>query len=122
MLEDFRLKTFETVAQCGSFTKAASLLEVSQPAVSQNIAELERMLGEPLFERLRGSVKLTEKGAEFRRYVQQILHWYKAAEDVFLGGGHNVTPPVQVRVDDFTSLEIASSQGDVHIKILKTPI
>ena len=53
MLEDFRLKVFMTVAQAGSFTKAASVLGISQPAVSQNVAELERLSGRKLFERLR---------------------------------------------------------------------
>ena len=42
MLEDFRLKVFLTVESEGSFTKAARNLGISQPAVSQNIAELER--------------------------------------------------------------------------------
>ena len=45
MLEDFRLKVFATVAAEGSFTKAAAVLGVSQPAVSQNIAELEKLSG-----------------------------------------------------------------------------
>ena len=45
MLQDFRLKVFMAVAEYGSFTKAAESLGVSQPAVSQNIAELERNLG-----------------------------------------------------------------------------
>ncbi len=120
MLEDFRLKVFETVAQCGSFTKAAGRLKVSQPAVSQNISELEKVLGGALFERGRGFVTLTPKGEQFRVYVRQILHWYKAAEDVFVDGGKNVSAPVRVQVDDFTGLEIASSQGDVHIRIIKS--
>ena len=60
MLEDFRLKVFMAVASEGSFTKAASVLGVSQPAVSQNVADLERMTGVKLFERLRGEVNLTK--------------------------------------------------------------
>ena len=41
MLDDFRLRVFMMVAAEGSFTRAAQHLGVSQPAVSQNIAELE---------------------------------------------------------------------------------
>ena len=41
MLEDFKIKVFVTVASTGSFTKAGELLGISQPAVSQNVAELE---------------------------------------------------------------------------------
>ena len=39
VLEDFRLRIFMAVAEKGSFTLAAKALGVSQPAVSQNIAE-----------------------------------------------------------------------------------
>jgi len=42
MLEDFRLKVFMAVAENRSFTKAAAVLRITQPAVSQNIADLKR--------------------------------------------------------------------------------
>ena len=42
-MEDFRLKVFKAVVQEGSFTKAAKALGITQPAVSQNIAELEKV-------------------------------------------------------------------------------
>ena len=45
MFEDFRLKVFLAVAKEGSFTNAAKSLGVSQPAVSQNIAEIEKGIG-----------------------------------------------------------------------------
>ena len=56
MLEDFRLRVFMAVAEEGSFTKAAASLGVTQPAVSQNIADLEKVTGQKLFERMRGEV------------------------------------------------------------------
>lgn len=116
MLEDTRLKIFESVAANGSFTKAAKTLGLTQPAVSQRIAELENLLGEPLFIRSHGSVTLTPKGEAFREYVSQILYWYKAAEDVFLGNGANTSAPATVRLDPYTTLEIYSSNGDLHIR------
>lgn len=119
MLEDTRLKIFETVAAMGSFTKAAKALGLTQPAISQRIAELEGMLGDALFIRAHGSVSLTPKGEEFRTYVQQILYWYKAAEDVFLKGGQNTSAPATVDLDPYTALEIFSSQGDIHIRMKK---
>ena len=73
MLEDFRLQVFMTVAQERSFTKAAAALGVSQPAVSQNVAELEKLSGVKLFERLRGEVALTGEGDVFRRYAEKML-------------------------------------------------
>lgn len=83
MFEDFRLKTFIAVAEEGSFTKAARRLGVSQPAVSQNIAELEKVTDSILLDRARGSVTLTPKGKLFKEYAEQILHWYKETEDIF---------------------------------------
>ena len=83
MLEDFRLKVFVTVAAEGSFTKAAAVLGVSQPAVSQNIAELEKLSGVKLFERLRGEVVLTPQGKVFMEYVQKIMAATSSAAGTF---------------------------------------
>lgn len=83
MLEDFRLKVFMTVAQEGSFTKAAARLAISQPAVSQHISELERTTGVKLFERLRGEVILTEHGRLFQIHAKRILDAYLSASALF---------------------------------------
>ena len=73
MLEDFRLKVFMAVAQYGSFTKAADSLGISQPAVSQHVAELEKGLGTRLFQRMRGETVLTSEGKVFASYASGIL-------------------------------------------------
>lgn len=83
MFEDFRLKVFMTLAEKGSFTMAAKALGVSQPAVSQNIAELEKSTGAELFTRTRGSVTLTPAGNVFMEYARRILYWYSSAEKMF---------------------------------------
>ena len=83
MLEDFRLKTFMKVAELGNFTKAAKELNVSQPAVSQNITTLEKLLGTKLFNRMRGEVTLTSKGVAFMKYAEKIMYWYSAADEMF---------------------------------------
>ncbi|MFR1983498.1 MAG: LysR family transcriptional regulator [Christensenellaceae bacterium] len=44
-------RVFYTVAKCGSLTKAAEELYISQPAVSQSIKQLENQLGISLFNR-----------------------------------------------------------------------
>lgn len=120
MFEDFRLRVFITVSQEGSFTLAARKLHVSQPAVSQNIAELEKTLGTVLFERLRGEVRLTDAGSLFMGYAEQILHWYGAAADAFSSSddaGKNLTESVKLPLDDLSEAEIWSHGGDLHIKI-----
>lgn len=83
MLEDFRLKIFEAVAREGSFTKAAVSLGITQPAVSQNIAELEKVTGVRLFDRLRGEVVLTGQGIIFREYASRILKDYASISVMF---------------------------------------
>lgn len=42
------LMVFETAARCGSFTRAATELNVQQPAISATIRQLEERLGTPL--------------------------------------------------------------------------
>lgn len=83
MFEDFRLNVFLAVAQEGSFTKAASTLGVSQPAVSQNVADLEKMLGVKLFDRQRGEVVLTQQGEVFMKYARNIIDSCVKAESMF---------------------------------------
>ncbi len=57
-------RVFYTVARCGSLTKAAEELYISQPAVSQAIKQLETQLGTPLFNRMRKGMELTAQGGE----------------------------------------------------------
>ena len=52
------LRTFVTVHRAGSFTRAAALLGLSQPAVTSQIRTLERQLGRPLFLRQARGVAL----------------------------------------------------------------
>jgi LysR family hydrogen peroxide-inducible transcriptional activator len=61
------------MAELGNVTRAAEACFVSQPSLSQQIAKLERELGQPLFERLGRGVRLTEAGRLFKRYSDQIL-------------------------------------------------
>lgn len=53
---------FLAVAEHGSFTRAASALHVSQPALSQQIRQLEESLGVPLFDRSGRTIRLTDAG------------------------------------------------------------
>ena len=108
MLEDFRLEIFEAVVKTGSFTKAALLLDISQPAVSQNIAELERITGHALFERSYGKVSLTPEGLVFKSYADKILMWYRATSETFRSEG-NFPHEVTIGVDGELAAWYASS-------------
>lgn len=98
MLEDFKLKVFMAIAETGSFTKAAKVLGVSQPAISQNISALEKELGATLICRARGEAYLSEEGCTFKEYVSHILYWYSAAKDMF-GEEGKMTAGKPVRIN-----------------------
>lgn len=74
------LAVFHAVAQCGSISAAASKLFVSQPAVSRELAELERRLGLTLFDRLPRGVRLTEAGVLLFDYARRIFALEQAAQ------------------------------------------
>jgi DNA-binding transcriptional LysR family regulator len=68
------LEALLAVSQVGSMAKAANLLAVSQPAVSKAIADLERLLGVPMFDR-------TAKGVEPTNYGRALIKWANAVFD-----------------------------------------
>lgn len=81
MIDRFRLKVFATLAECGSFSAAARALGISQPAVSQNIAELEKYAGAKLISRSRSGVSLTWKGSQFLVKANGVLAAYRSLEE-----------------------------------------
>lgn len=83
MLEDFKLKVFLSVAEHHSFTKAAEELRCTQPAVSQNIAELEKMLNRRLFLRQKGETVLTQEGEVFKTYADRMMNTCEEIENMF---------------------------------------
>jgi LysR family transcriptional regulator, low CO2-responsive transcriptional regulator len=73
------LATFVRAAERGSFTATASELGVSQAAVSQRIAALEKELRVSLFDRRAGRIALTEAGQRLHAYARQILGLHEQA-------------------------------------------
>jgi len=67
------LRVFEAAARTESFARAAELLNISAPAISQQIRALEGYLGKPLFARGPQKVALTDAGRAFLPVVQQAL-------------------------------------------------
>src|SRR5688500_7354435 len=68
-----QLRYFTKVAELGNFTRAAEACFVSQPSLSQQIIKLEQELGQPLFERLGRTVRLTEAGKILKPRADQVL-------------------------------------------------
>lgn len=69
---DYRLKVFYTVARRLSFTKAANELNISQPAVTKHIKELENQLHTKLFERNGATIRLTASGGILFSYADKM--------------------------------------------------
>lgn len=67
------LRYFWTVAREGSLAKAAARLNVSQPSISEQIRELEEMLGEKLFRREGRVNKLTDTGRIVFGFAEEIF-------------------------------------------------
>jgi DNA-binding transcriptional LysR family regulator len=70
-MENFRLRVFREVAAQMSFRKAAEVLRLSQPAVSQQIHALEEETGARLFDRQGNQIVLTEAGGVLLGYARQ---------------------------------------------------
>lgn len=68
------------VADNGNFTKAASVLNISQPALSQRIIDLEAQLGVQLFDRSGRTVKPTDEGRTYIEHVRRALRELHAGE------------------------------------------
>src|SRR3954465_12980530 len=63
VIDPRRVLPFREVARLGSFSRAADALALTQPAVSQQVAALERQLGTRLLDRGPGGLTLTGAGA-----------------------------------------------------------
>jgi DNA-binding transcriptional LysR family regulator len=70
----FQLETFLAVAEERSFSRAATRLHRTQPAVSQAVAKLEGELGEVLLERSSRDGTLTDAGEVLREYAMKMLN------------------------------------------------
>lgn len=67
------LRAFVAIASSGNFGVAAKEVHVGQPALSQAIANLERLVGVPLLERTTRAVKLTAAGHDFLEDARRVL-------------------------------------------------
>jgi DNA-binding transcriptional LysR family regulator len=67
------LQAFVTVARLNSFTRAARLLHLSQPALTKHVRQLEETLGVRLFDRNTRTVALTRMGADLNPVIGQLL-------------------------------------------------
>lgn len=77
-----KYKVFYAVAECNSFSKAAMLLHISQPAISYAVKELESQLNTKLFIRDNRTIKLTDDGEKLVYYLKRAFNDINIAEKV----------------------------------------
>src|SRR5919109_1557189 len=80
MLDVRRLKILREVAERGSFSAAADALHLTQSAVSQQIATLERETGTKLLDRNHGHVRLTDPGKSLVAHTEAVIARLEEAE------------------------------------------
>ena len=71
------------VASTGSINKAAKLLGISQPTLTDSLKKLERELGITIFERHPSGVHLTQEGTEFLDYARDIIRRTNQVEGLY---------------------------------------
>lgn len=113
------LRTFLAIYRTGSITGAATQRSLSQPAVSHQLAALERSVGEPLFVRGRRGVEPTARAHELYAVVAEPL---SVLEPVVRGleAGHLERPRASVRVGasaEFFSSEILPRLTDLGVRV-----
>ncbi len=94
-------RVFYTVAKCGSLTKAAEELYISQPAVSQSIKQLENQLGMSLFNRTHRGMELSAQGGQqIFRSVEEALMLLDDAENVLMELKNTATGTIRIGASD----------------------
>ena len=73
-MQDFRVETFLTVCRTMNYTRAAEALSITQPAVSQHIAHLERAYGASLFTYRNKKLALTPEGQLLQGALATMAH------------------------------------------------
>ena len=76
-MDEFRLRVFVTAARTLSFSKCAAALNITQPAVSRHIGEIEARYGMPLFTRGTSGVALTKAGGLLLSHAEGLLSAYQ---------------------------------------------
>jgi DNA-binding transcriptional LysR family regulator len=111
------MKTFAAVVDGGSFVQAADALEMSKPAVSRHVAELEQRLGVRLLQRTTRKLSLTEEGRLFYGRCKTVLADVEVAEEEITSQSIAVKGLIKVNVPvSFGLLELAPLWPDFMSK------
>ncbi|WP_035571052.1 LysR family transcriptional regulator [Halonatronum saccharophilum] len=147
----YQFEVFITVTRVKSFSKAAKLLYLSQPAISKHIQSMEDYYGTKLFQRSNQGVKLTSRGEIVYQYAKKILNLHSELEleidnslnlkDLSLKIGASITPGdylipcaiwtfkdkhpkvnIDLKVDNSQNITDKVSKGEVDIGFIEDSI
>lgn len=82
-MNEFTLRCFLAVAETGSFTRAAQMVNRTQSAITQQMSSLEKSLGKRLFDRGKQKIRLTKDGEIFLPYANKIFALHLEVLDRF---------------------------------------
>jgi len=141
---DFRLKVFYTVARTLNFNRAAEQLNISQPAVTRHIKELEEHYKTTFFDRTRRQIALTRAGEILLQHTHLIFEEYQKLDfdlnllqnktdgtlhigasttiaqyviPAYLARFHQRFPEVKIELTNANSLDIEQQLADKNIEL-----
>lgn len=109
-----RLRAFIKIVDIGSFTRAAAILHIAQPALSQQVAALEAHFRRKLLVRSKSGVQPTEAGKLLYKHAQVMLRQLDLAESDIRVDGTNVSGQVSIGLAPF------STASTLAVPLLKT--
>jgi DNA-binding transcriptional LysR family regulator len=100
-LDDWNLlRSFIAIYETGTLTEAAIRLKTTQPSMGRHLRELEESLKEPLFVRLPGKLKATERADVLFEALIGMRHAVREAESIFTGAAASITGVVRIAVSE----------------------
>ena len=141
---DFRLKVFYTVARTLNFNRAAEQLNISQPAVTRHIKELEEHYKTTFFDRTRRQIALTSAGEILLQHTHLIFEEYQKLDfdlnllqnktdgtlhigasttiaqyviPAYLARFHQRFPEIKIELTNANSLDIEQQLADKNIEL-----
>lgn len=106
-----QLEALVWIARLGSFRAAARRLNITQPAISARIRELERQAGMTIFNRAQGRPRVTREGTEVLRFGEQMLRLSESLT-AFLSAKQELTGTIRMGVaESFASTHLSALLG-----------
>ena len=108
MIEFRQLRYFVAIVDAGSLTRASKFLHIAQPALSQQMVDLEVTVGCQLLHRSVKGVTPTEAGQAVYRHAQSLLRMRDQTQSVARGANERVAGRVRVGLPSSVALKLAA--------------